>query len=70
MTCPSCGLEGVDGICSMCAGIMDYNGDPTYRLYMEEWQRQHEEEQQWLKLMEEEEAERLQKEEEDETAKD
>ena len=45
--CTMCGLTVPDGqtVCSMCYGDLDYGSDGYYREYMEESQRQQEEEQ-------------------------
>lgn len=36
MACSSCGIEGVNGICSMCYGDIDHGSDGLYREWLEE----------------------------------
>lgn len=46
MACRSCGMEGVDGICSMCYGDPWHNTDGEYLRWIEEQARQEHEQQQ------------------------
>lgn len=46
MACTCCGLEGVEGTCSMCYGDPDHNTDGEYRRMLEEDQRRQDEDRQ------------------------